>query len=161
MYISSSQMPSHSRVWIYQSNRKLSAGEIESVSEKTKQFLESWTAHDKMLKASFEIRYDLFLILIIDEKVAGASGCSIDKSVHFVQSLEMEFNFSLLNRMLFAVKKGNSVEVLSKNDFEKQLATGELNDNTVVFNNLVQTKEELEAKWEVPMRESWHAKVKN
>jgi len=152
-------MPAHSRVWVYQSDRKLSAAEIEAVSEKTKQFLETWTAHDQKLKASFEIRYNLFLILMIDEKVAGASGCSIDKSVHFIQSLEKEFNFSLLNRMLFAVKKRDSVEVLSKNNFEKQLVLGELNDNTIVFNNLVQTREELKTKWEVPMIESWHKKL--
>jgi hypothetical protein len=30
--------------------------------------------------------------------------------------------------------------------------------NTIVFNNLVATKEEYENHWEVPAEESWHAR---
>ncbi len=156
MYVPASQMPAHSRVWIYQSSREFTAEEITIISEKAKQFLESWTAHEQKLKASFEIPYNHFLIIMTDEQVAGASGCSIDKSFHFIQSLEKELNLSLLDRMLFTYKKGNSVEVLKRSAFEKLLATGELHDNTIVFNNMVQTKEELENKWEVPLKDSWH-----
>jgi hypothetical protein len=58
--------------------------------------------------------------------------------------------------MLFAYKAGEKTEVLSKKEFEQAFVTGKLNDETVVFNNLIQTKEELDTKWEVPFRESWH-----
>ena len=159
MYVAVSQMPSHSRVWIYQSNRELTKEEIDTISETTKHFLESWTSHDLALKASFEIIYDRFLVLMIDEKVAGAGGCSIDKSFHFIQSLEKLLDISLLDRMLFAYKKGEKVNVLKRSDFEKLLSTGELTDETIVFNNLVQTKGELEYKWEVPLKNSWHAQL--
>jgi hypothetical protein len=31
----------------------------------------------------------------------------------------------------------------------------EVNDDTIVFNNLVQTKRDFEAKWQVPYKDSW------
>src|SRR5438309_11752962 len=111
MYIPPSQMPAHSRIWIYQSNRQLNDTEMDLISSKAISFLEAWTAHDARLKGSFEIRYRRFLILMNDEKAAGVSGCSIDKSVHFIQSLEKELHLSLLDRMLFAVKNNGAVEV--------------------------------------------------
>src|SRR3954470_21026295 len=107
MFVPSSELPAHSRIWIYQTNRQLTDEETNSISEKTKKFLESWTAHDNALKAGFEIRYNRFLILMIDEKVAGASGCSIDKSVHFIQSLEKDYQVDFFDRMSFAFKNGN------------------------------------------------------
>src|SRR6187401_1503982 len=102
MYIAANKLPMDSRIWIYQANRELTEGEINQVNETTCEFVESWTAHDKDLMASFEIRYNRFLILMVDEKSAGASGCSIDKSVHFVKSLEKKFNIDFFDRMKFA-----------------------------------------------------------
>jgi hypothetical protein len=159
MFVPSSELPGHSRIWIYQSNRELSDNEITSISEKTKQFLESWTSHDQALKASFEIRYNRFLILMIDEKVADAGGCSIDKSVHFIQSLEKDHQMNFFDRMNFAFKKGDTVDSLLSKEFEKRLAIGELSDGTIVFNNLIQTKDELSTKWEIPLKDSWHKTI--
>src|SRR3954466_10284215 len=99
MYVDPSLMPSDSRIWIYQSNRTFSGQEISVIEERAKQFLETWTAHDNALRASFEIRYNHFLLIMIDKNYAQASGCSIDKSVHFIQSLEKEFNITLMDRM--------------------------------------------------------------
>src|ERR1044071_6201503 len=136
MFVPSSELPLYSRIWIYQANRALNEDETGIINEKTKAFLEGWTAHDKMLKASFEVRYNRFLILMIDEATAGASGCSIDKSVHFIQSLEslLDKKLSFFDRTLFAFKENGIIKALSKNDFEKSLAAGELNDQTIVFN---------------------------
>ena len=45
------------------------------------------------------------------------------------------------------------------NSFEKLIAEGKVTDHTVVFNNMVTTLAELNVNWEVPMKDSWHAKV--
>jgi chemotaxis regulatin CheY-phosphate phosphatase CheZ len=159
MYVDSSQMPSDARIWIYQSNRALSEQEISAITERAKQFLETWTAHDNALRASFEIRHHHFLIIMIDKNYTQASGCSIDKSVHFIQSLEKEFNITLMDRMLFAYKNNGRVEVVSKKEFSSLLSQGVVNDETTVFNNLVQLKEELNKNWEIALKESWHKSV--
>src|ERR1043165_8697790 len=104
MYVDSSLMPADARIWIYQANRKLSEQEISSISDRAKEFLENWTAHDNALRASFQLLYGYFLIIMIDKNYEQASGCSIDKSFHFVQKLEKDFNLTLLDRMLFAYK---------------------------------------------------------
>ena len=124
----------------------------------TNEFLNSWTAHNQELKASFEIRYHIFLILMIDGKHALASGCSIDKSIHFIQNMERQFSISLLDRQIFALKEAGRINLVKRKDFEKMIEK-EISLDTIVFNNLVQTKHELNTKWEIPIRESWHAGI--
>ena len=156
MYANSDSLPAHSRIWIYQCSRELSNDEAEAIGAGTQQFLENWTSHNQALKASYELRYNRFLILMIDEKVAGAGGCSIDKSVHFVQALEKQYKVSFFDRLSFAYKIKDRVEVVSRPQFEDLISRGILNDDTIVFNNLVSTTKELESGWEIPLKESWH-----
>src|ERR1700749_5003601 len=94
-----------SRVWIYQSDRELYEDEVKQLHEILNKFAAEWTAHNHQLKAKAEIRYNRFLILIVDESQAGASGCSIDKSVNFIKRLEQEFNIILLDRFNLAYRE--------------------------------------------------------
>ncbi|MGN6639512.1 MAG: ABC transporter ATPase, partial [Mucilaginibacter sp.] len=96
------QFSEHSRVWIYQSNRELTDNETSRLLDLLNKFAAEWTAHNHQLKAKAEIRYNRFIVLIVDESQAGASGCSIDKSVNFLKGLEQEFGISLFDRFNFA-----------------------------------------------------------
>ena len=158
MFIEIEKMPEDARVWVYQSNRELTTEEVEKISFLTKEFLNTWTAHNQELNASFEIRYHIFLIILIDGKHALASGCSIDKSIHFIQNIERQFTISLLDRQIVALKEAGKINLLKRKDFEKMIEK-EISLDTIVFNNLVQTKHELNTKWEIPIRESWHAGI--
>ena len=145
-----------SRVWIYQSNRELYEDEVKQLHEILNKFAAEWTAHNHQLKAKAEIRYNRFLILIVDENQAGASGCSIDKSVNFIKRLEQEFGITLLDRFNLAYREGEKVLSAPRDEFEDMLRSGKINSNTIVYNNLVQNLEQLETKWEVPFKDSWH-----
>jgi len=145
-----------SRVWIYQSDRELYEDEVKQLHEILNKFAAEWTAHNHQLKAKAEIRYNRFLILIVDESQAGASGCSIDKSVNFIKRLEQEFGITLLDRFNLAYREGEKVLSAPRDEFEDLLRLGKINSNTIVYNNLVQNLEQLETKWEVPFKESWH-----
>jgi hypothetical protein len=145
-----------SRVWVYQSNRKLNKQEEEKLQILLNDFCLQWTAHNHQLKAKAEIRYGHFIILMVDETHAGATGCSIDKSIHFLKSIEQEFNISLFDRMLFSYKE-ESVKINNREDFEALINKGIIKKETVVFNNLVHTKKELDTNWEIPFEKSWHA----
>jgi len=155
MFISPNQMPTDSRIWIYQSNRILSAEEVNSIQGKAKSFIENWTSHQVDLKASFQIVYNIFLVILLDEKHATAGGCSIDKSFHFIKQLESEFAMTLLDRNIFAYRENGNVKLLKRNEFEHKLENGLINDDTIVFNNLVQSKEQFEKEWEIPLSKSW------
>jgi len=111
------------------------------------------------LKARAEVRYNRFLILIVDEGQAGASGCSIDKSVHFMQHLEQEFNINLFDRFNLAYREGDSILSAPRHEFEELIKQRGINQQTIVFNNLVQNLAELESKWEVPFKDSWHQQL--
>jgi hypothetical protein len=159
MLVTTDKMPANARIWIYQSDRILSSDEEKKITELAHEFLNSWTAHNQELKSSFEIRYHAFLVIMIDENFSQASGCSIDKQLHFIQKLEKELSVSLLDRFVFALKENNGVKLIRRKEFESLVENGVVNDETIVFNNLVQTKRELEEKWETRFADSWHRSV--
>src|SRR6202012_4843064 len=113
------QFSEQSRVWIYQSDRELSDEQVKQVLNQLNLFAAEWTAHNHQLKAKAEVRYNRFLILIVDESQAGASGCSIDSSVRFIKQLEAEHHINLLDRFNLAYREGNEVLSAQRNDFEE------------------------------------------
>lgn len=150
------QLPDHSRIWIYPSQRPLNADELSLITEKITVFLEDWTAHGSNLKAGFSILYDQFIVFALDEDAQSATGCSIDKSVHFIQSLEQEFGLVLLDKMNVNYKKENEIVTVNLKDFKKSAKSKELSSETVVFNHLVVTKSDFDSHWEGPAHSSWH-----
>ena len=147
------------RIWIYQSNRELTEQESQWVDNKLSDFTLQWAAHGKQLAARAEVRFNRFIILFLNESMEAASGCSIDSSVRFLKEIEKELNIDLFDRMQIAYRKGNTIEAVSRSEFERLIDLGEVNENTIVFNNTVANSEELAASWEVPMKDSWHARV--
>lgn len=147
------------RIWIYQADRQLREGEKALIIDKLSEFTAQWKAHGKQLAASAEIRYDRFIIIMVDDAVAPPTGCSIDKSVHLLKTIESTTGLRLFDRMQVAYRDAEGIKAVSRAEFEKLLATGVVTDETIVFNNLVASYPELESHWEIPLRESWHAKV--
>lgn len=156
MYVPLEEMPPQARVWVYMCDRTWEDGEVEQISFAIRPFLDEWTAHQRTLKSSYAIFYNRFLIIAVDEEVNAASGCSIDKSVSFIKSIEQRLNCNMMNRMLFAYKKGDQVIVAEKDDFERLVDAGLITDETLVFDNLVDTVHALNHRWEVPFVRSWH-----
>jgi hypothetical protein len=153
------QFSENSRVWVYQSDKKLTDNEVLQIKVLLDNFTTGWTAHNSQLKAKAEVRYNRFLILVVDENQAGASGCSIDKSVNFMKQLQDQFNINLLDRFNLAYRDGEEILSAGRNDFEALLKDGKIGTETIVFNNLVQNLAELQTKWEVPFKNSWHVQL--
>ncbi|HWD88558.1 MAG TPA: hypothetical protein VG367_10560 [Mucilaginibacter sp.] len=153
------QFSEQSRVWIYQSDKELTDEQAAGLLILLNKFAAEWTAHNHQLEAKAEIRYNRFIVLIVDESQAGASGCSIDKSVNFLKRIEQEFGIHLFDRFNFAYREGEKVLSAPRHQFEELLREGKVNNNTIVFNNLVPTLADLETKWEVPFKDSWHLQL--
>lgn len=147
------------RIWIYQADRELTDSEEQHILSRLEEFTGQWRAHGKQLAATAEVRHRRFVILMVDDSVAPPTGCSIDKSVHLLKEIEQEIGLNLFDRMQVAYKDGEAVKVASRDEFAAQLASGALTADTIVFNNLVASYPELADKWEVPVKESWHARV--
>lgn len=145
-----------SRVWIYQSNEVISMETAALLKSEIASFVNQWTAHNHALRAWGDLIDNRFIVLMVDESTAGASGCSIDKSVAFVKYCAEKAAVDFFDRFNFAYKAGAQIKSANRDEFEAMYKKGELNDATIVFNNLVQTKAEFEEKWQIPLAESWH-----
>lgn len=156
MYIPFDTLPIHSKIWIYQSNRKLSDEEVQEISASAMTFIENWAAHGQSLEASFKIEYNRFIIIAVNQDVQSATGCSIDASVQFIQDLEQKYQIDLLDKMNVTFKLGEHVAHKTLIEFKKMAKEKAVSENTIVFNNLVNTIEEWQDFWEVPASDSWH-----
>jgi hypothetical protein len=148
-----------SRVWIYQSDKQLSDENVSALQQQLDSFTTGWTAHNSQLKAKAEIRYNRFIILIVDESQAGASGCSIDKSVNYMKQIEQQFGINLFDRFNLAYRSGNEIVSVPRHTFEELITNKIIDTHTIVFNNMVQNISELNTKWEVPFKDSWHIQL--
>ena len=161
MFTEYKNLPNNSRVWMYQSDRVFTEKEIEFISEKATAFIEQWTRHGDNLKGSFTIKYNQFLVLAVDENFNNVSGCSIDASVRFVKELENELQVDLMNKLNVSFKDGNNINIVKLADFQQFAKAQKITKETIVFNNMVQTKEEVENNWEIPASKSWHNRFIN
>ena len=158
MYVPFETLPEEGRIWIYQSNRKFTDEEVAEIEPLLKQFLENWAAHGAGLEASYQIKYNRFIIIAINKEAQAATGCSIDASVHFIQSLEQKYNVELLDKMNVTFKNGEHIAYKPLTEFRKMAKEKAVSGNTIVFNNLVNTVGEWQDYWEVPAAESWHSR---
>ena len=158
MYVEFDTLPDESRIWIYQSNRKFSDEEVAEIEVALKQFLENWAAHGAGLEAAYELKYNRFIVIAINQDTQAATGCSIDASVQFIQSLEAKYGVDLLDKMNVTFKQGEFITHKPLIEFKKLAKDKSVSANTVVFNNLVNTVGEYREFWEVPASESWHSR---
>lgn len=161
MLVAFEELPENARIWIYQASRSFTDAEVEEIEKRTAEFVESWTAHGAGLEASFEIRYKRFIIIALNQEVHAASGCSIDASVNYIQQLEKEYEVDLLDKMNVSYRQGDFIAYKPLLDFKKMAKEKAVSLNTIVFNNLVTNKDEYQNYWEVPARDSWHARFMN
>lgn len=156
MLVPFSLLPHDARVWIYQSNREFSDIEVTQIASKIEEFMTTWKRHGEDLKTSYVIKYNQFIVFGVDENFNDVSGCSIDSSVHFIQGLEKEFGTDLMNKMNTAFRVGDNINIVSLADFQKFVKEGKITSNTIVFNNMVQSKTDFDTNWEMTANKSWH-----
>jgi len=148
-----------SRVWIYTTNRPLTEAEVLEIQEALNVFTRQWTAHNQALQAKAEVFQNQFVILMVDETRAGASGCSIDKSVHFLEGLGQEIGVDFFERMRFAWVENEEMKFADRAEFSSKVTDRIISEETLVVNTLSQTKRDLAEKWLVPFGKSWHRRL--
>jgi len=161
MFVDFNDLPESSRVWVYQADRTFTNAERTTIEEKLQIFVEQWKRHGDDLKASFLIKYNQFIVLAVDENFNDVSGCSIDASVHIIQQLQQDLNVDLLNKMNITFKDGDNINTVSMAEFKTYAKLDKITPDTLVFNNMIASKAQLNDAWEVKAGNSWHAKFLN
>ena len=142
------------KVWAYTISKNLSDSETDQLIDSGKKFVSGWTAHEHQLSASFTIFKKRIVLIQVDETVAEASGCSIDKLMHFIKDTEKQFQMELLNRFLIPYKKGENIEVTHSSKIKAMLENKEITEDTLIYNTAVANSKELEA-WEQALKSTW------
>ncbi|QXP72834.1 ABC transporter ATPase [Tenacibaculum sp. HL-MS23] len=155
MLVDFNSLSEDAKVWIYPCSRKFYPKEIDGLNEQLKTFTENWKSDDENFKASFDVKYNRFIIFSAEEDV-DLSNADIDTQVGFILQLQQQYEVELLDRMNVCFKQGEYTQYKELKDFKKLIKNRAVTEKTIVFDNLIQTKQELESHWEVPILESWY-----
>lgn len=146
-----------SRVWIYQSNRRFTDAQQEEINEQLLQFYSQWNSHGTPVKGWASLVFGQFIVVLADEKASHVSGCSTDSMVRVIKSIERQYDTHLFDRLTLTFLVEGDAQMLPLSQVPYALEKGYLKSDSLLFNNTVQTKEELMKSWLIPMNESWLA----
>jgi hypothetical protein len=155
MYVPFDEMPKDARIWVYQADRPFDEQEKTWIISKLVAFCNQWNTHGAQMPSSFDLKFDQFIILSVDESQLGASGCSIDSSVRIMREIEVKLNINLLDSGKVAYLEGENVRVAFLPDIKKHVVEGSLQSNSRMFNPSVSKIADLNDQWLIEANKSW------
>jgi len=158
MYVPFDQLPEHSRIWIYQSDRKFTASEKQQAEKILRDFCENWQVHKQDTRSSYSLEHDQFIIIAIDEDYRQASGCSIDSSVRTLKEIQGALGLNLFDRTKVAFVNDNGVVTYPLTQLKGLFEAGKLNKDSITFDNLVPSRGDLSNTWRKPVEKTWLTK---
>ncbi len=147
-----------SRVWIYQSSSLFTISEALQIEPLLVNFAENWQSHGTPVKGFANLLFGQFIIIMADETATGVSGCSTDGSVRLIKQIEEMFKVDLFNRQMLAVYAKDKIQLLPLSQLNYAVENSFVTAETLYFNNLVATKQELLSNWIIPIGKSWLAR---
>ena len=142
-----------SKVWFYIANKPISAQGQQMAEYVLGRFLKGWTAHNNALKSAGELYAGRIMLLMVDETQAGASGCSIDKSVHFLKRLGSELQVDFFDP--FTSAWADAENLYFGDITELKLALKNNREGLQIINSQIKTKLDLKTKWLLKVEDSW------
>ncbi|MBK8603800.1 MAG: hypothetical protein IPN87_12240 [Saprospiraceae bacterium] len=150
------QYASDSKLWIFTANRVMTASEVTAITDKLNQFTKSWASHNNQLKSTAFVLHNLFIIMVVDNSLALASGCSIDTAMRFIQTLQIDFDIDFLDRQSFVyIDDSNQVHLVRKDQMQEKIASGEINDDTLFYDTLIPDLETMRTDFIKPKGSFW------
>lgn len=154
MKIPFENMPAYAKIWVYQTDKNLTRHESETIEASLNEQVNEWAAHGAPLMGAFKILHNRFVIIAVDETYNGTSGCSIDASTNWLKMLGQNLNINFFDRSIAYL----STDDLKTVDFLKvknEIALGNINSETIIFNNLVNTISDFQQNWKIKAEDSW------
>lgn len=151
--------PENARVWIYAADKQVPEEITAAVYNKILAFTKEWSSHQQALKATGGLLHNYFIVFVVDDGYNKPGGCSIDSSVRFIRNLETELNIDFFNRNIFYYLQDEEVKSIRREDLPQALQDNLINDNTLFFDTLVQTKIQFQKEWLKEFKDSWQKKL--
>lgn len=156
MFVDYTSISNDAKVWVYPSDRKFYSTEIDEIEKKIKKFAENWKLDDENFKVSYRFLYNRFIILVADDSETTLTNADIDTSVSFILQLQETYKVNLLDKMNVCFKQGEYVQYKELKDFKKLVKNKAVTAKTIIFDNLINNKEDLENYWEIAIEDSWY-----
>jgi hypothetical protein len=123
-------------------------------------YLANWNAHGEPLTAAYEWRFGRLLVIGVDQRSAGASGCSIDGLFRVLQELEPQLGARLVGggRVFYRDNHGE-VQSVERHELKALRDSGAITNNSVVFDTSLTDLGSLREGFERPVRKSWASKI--
>jgi len=147
-----------SKVWIYQSSRLFTISEALHIEPLLTAFAEKWKSHGTPVKGYAGLLLGQFIVVMADETATGVSGCSTDSSVRLIKTIEQETGVNMFDRQMLAFYIKDKVQLLPMSQLNYAFQNNFITPDSLYFNNLVTTKEQLLNEWLIPVKNSWLAK---
>lgn len=152
-------LPDDARVWVFAANDVLSSDAESVLLAEADAFLSQWRAHGTPLLGARELREGRFLCVAVDERAAGASGCSVDTLFRRLRELEPTLGTSLIaGGQIFWRNADGTVERTTREQFAAHAAGGTIGAHTRVFDVSVTTLAGWRQAFELEVSSSWHAR---
>lgn len=158
------------RLWIYTASRELSPQETAFAKTYLDIFtgqqlagdtgVSTWASHGKTLISKADILWQRVIVLAVDETSFGASGCSIDSSVRFLQQLADKLQVDLFDRMIFLHRlDADSLEAFNLDSLREAYASGQITDESMMVDTLVTHVAQARREMFKPLGQSWHKRL--
>lgn len=151
-------LPDSSRVWVFGSDRALSEEATTTLMKAVEEYLAEWKAHGEPLTVGYEWRDGRLLVVGVDQRDAGATGCSIDGLFRVLQGLESSVGATMVGGGRVFYRDGTgTVQSAPRHELPALAASGALSEDSVVFDTSLTDLGSMRDCFERPARKSWAA----
>jgi hypothetical protein len=150
MIVSYEELSPEAKIFIYPASRKFFPLELPEIKGELSKFCQELDGID----ICFQLKYDRFIVFIISDETR----LNLEQHnllVNFVQELEKRYDLVLLDKVNVCFKQGQYVQMKEIPDFKVLIKNKGVSKKTIVFDHMINTKNEYEDSWEVPAGESW------
>lgn len=153
-------LPDDARLWAFAAASPLHPAGCAALLGEVDRFLAQWSAHGAPVVAGREWRDERFLLIGVDERSTGLSGCSIDALVRSLRALESRIGAAVVDGPPVWYRAPSGIEAVTRDAFESLVAEGSVGPETIVFDNTLASVGDLRAgRFELPARETWHGQA--
>ncbi len=150
-------LPDDARVWVFGASDPIADDSARALLDAVDSYLEGWEAHGNPLRCARDWRDRRFLAIGVDERSAGASGCSVDALFRVLQQLQSSVGATIIGggRIYYQDEHGD-IQCTSRPEFARLLAAGIVEDTSLVYDTSVSTGADYRQRFARPLAESWH-----
>jgi len=157
MFVDFDKLDNNAKLFLYPSSKKFYPELFTTINNKVSDFVHNWCTKND-IEAGFDIRYNRFIIIAINPTKPVTTSI-IDELVSFIFTLQLEHDIELLDKLNVCFKQGEFVQYKDVKEFKKLIKNKSVNTNTIVFDHLINTKEELDTNWELPAEDTWYSRM--